>query len=151
MVRSSATAVCRRRIARDTKWCDSSEVRSYIRHGIGAVRPYVYGGPDLVELIEVVFGAQIMERVAVGGGYHVEAAIADSAIVLEVSEQVLEPAQPCSIYVYVSDVDGAFERAVSLGAEPVAEPAEKPYDERQAGFRDRSGNMWWIATYTDPR
>jgi PhnB protein len=51
-----------------------------------------------------------------------------------------------SIYVYVEDVDAVYNRALKLGAKPLAQLEDKPYRERQAGFRDIAGNTWWIAT-----
>jgi PhnB protein len=33
----------------------------------------------------------------------------------------------------------------------VAEPTDKPYQERNAGVKDRFGNIWWMATYTGER
>jgi PhnB protein len=56
-------------------------------------------------------------------------------------------AAPASVYVYVSDVDAAYGRAMEAGAEEVAPPEDKPYGERVAGVKDSFGNTWWIATY----
>ncbi len=39
-------------------------------------------------------------------------------------------------------------RALELGATSVDAPADKPYQERNAGVRDSFGNIWWISTYT---
>ena len=33
-------------------------------------------------------------------------------------------------------------------AKLIAQVQDKPYQERQAGFRDAAGNCWWVATYT---
>ena len=55
---------------------------------------------------------------------------------------------PASIYVYVADVDRAYERALQAGATSVAVPEDKPYQERSAGVKDSFGNTWYIATYT---
>jgi uncharacterized glyoxalase superfamily protein PhnB len=49
--------------------------------------------------------------------------------------------------VYVPDVDAAYRRAIERGAISVAEPKEQPYQERNAGVKDRYGNTWWISTY----
>jgi PhnB protein len=124
---------------------------SYIRHGFGAIRPYVYGKPDSISLIESAFEAEIIEKLPMPNGFHVEARIGDSMIVLEASEPPPEGGQPSSIYVYVPDVDATYARALAAGAETIASPEDKPYDERAAGFRDRYGNTWWIATYRPSR
>jgi PhnB protein len=119
----------------------------YIRHGFGAVRPYVFGYPDVITLIESAFDAEVLEKLPAPNGFHVEARVGDSVIVLEASDPPPRGGQPSSIYVYVADVDAVYERAVQGGAESVSPPENKPYDERAAGVRDRFGNTWWIATY----
>ncbi len=124
---------------------------SYVRHGVGTVRPYLYGNVDLIEFVQQVFGAVELERVAMGArSFHVEAAIGDSVVVLEVGDPPPASAAPASIYVYVPDVDAAFGRALEAGATEISAPADKPYDERAAGVKDAFGNTWWIATYQEP-
>jgi PhnB protein len=119
----------------------------HIRHGQGAVRPYVYCYADTIELVHKAFGAQEVERVPMGSGFHIEARIGDSMIVLEVGEPAPAGATRASIYVYVDDVDQSFSTALKLGAVAISQPEDKPYQERGAGISDRFGNTWWIATY----
>ena len=122
----------------------------YVRHGVGTVRPYVYGNVDLIEFVQQVFGAVELERVELGArSFHVEAAIGDSVIVLEVGDPPPATAAPASIYVYVPDVDTAYGRALEAGATEISPPEDKPYDERVAGVKDAFGNTWWIATYQE--
>jgi uncharacterized glyoxalase superfamily protein PhnB len=74
--------------------------------------------------------------------------IGDSVLVIEAGE--LPPnISPWvgAIYVSVEDVDAVYGRALKLGARPLAQLEDKPYQERQAGFLDVAGNTWWIATY----
>ena len=67
---------------------------SYVRHGVGTVRPYLYGHPDLIDFVQEVFGAVELERFAFGlSSYRVEAAIGDSVVVLEVGDP--PPPLPC--------------------------------------------------------
>ena len=123
----------------------------YVRHGVGTVRPYLYGNLDLIEFVQEVFGAVELERSEFGPrSFHVEAAIGDSVVVLEVSDPPHASAAPASVYVYVPDVDAAYGRALEAGAEEIAPPEDKPYDERAAGVKDSFGNTWWIATYQAP-
>jgi PhnB protein len=122
---------------------------TYIRHGVGAVRAYVYGGLDLLEFVLEVFGGLELERHEFGAkAFHVEVMIGDSVIALEASDPPPAAATPGSVYVYVADVDDAYARALKSGATSVAKPADKPYDERAAGVKDGFGNTWWMATYT---
>ena len=51
------------------------------------------------------------------------------------------------LYVYVEDVDAAYARALELDATPIEEPAEMPYGDRRAMFKDPWGNCWQVATH----
>lgn len=122
---------------------------NHIRHGVGAVRPYLHGPVGLLQLVVDVFGARETERHQLGPqSFHAEFQIGDSALVIEAGELPagIEP-WTSTVYVYVPDVDAAFRAAMELGAQAIASPTDKPYQERQAGFRDAAGNTWWIATY----
>jgi PhnB protein len=124
-----------------------STENTHIRHGIGTVRPYLYGPLDLLDFVKQVFGAEEVERVPTGEkGFHVEVKIGDSVVVLEVGKPPATATQ-ASIYVYVDDVDAAYQRAIQAGATSLGEPSDKPYQERNAGVKDTFGNIWYIATY----
>jgi len=125
--------------------------KSYIRHGFGAVRPYLYGHLDLPDFVKHIFGAAELERIQMGdNSLHVEAKIGDSVLVLEAGELPPEVRPTiASIYVYVEDVDETYKRALEWGATSVAQPEDKPYEERGAGVKDSFGNIWWISTYRE--
>jgi PhnB protein len=124
------------------------DATKHIRHGVGSVRPYLYGRPDMLELVKRAFGAVELEHLKMGNGAHVEAKIGDSMLVMEVSDPPHPGGKPASIYVYIDDVDAAYQRTLAAGATSVAAPEDKPYQERAAGVQDSFGNTWWIATYT---
>lgn len=120
----------------------------YIRHGVGAVRPYLYGKLDLLDFVQEVFDAVLLERHEFSpAAYHAEARIGDSVVVMEASDPPHAGKAPGSVCIYVEDVDATYERAMEAGAVSIAEPADKPYQERSAGVTDSSGNTWWISTY----
>jgi PhnB protein len=100
----------------------------HIRHGI--VGPYLYGDLKLPELLKHAFGAQELERLPVGNGFHIEARIGDSMIGIEAGDPPHPGGTRASIYVYVEDMDAAYRRAL------------------EAGVKDSYGNTWWLATYT---
>ncbi|HVP55896.1 MAG TPA: VOC family protein [Candidatus Eisenbacteria bacterium] len=120
----------------------------HVRHGIGTVRPYLYGPSALLDWVKQTFFAEVLERTQAGGGEHVELKIGDSVVVLETADPPPPSGAPASVYVYVEDVDATFKRALGGGAQPLASPEDRPYQERGAGVKDSFGNTWWIATYT---
>jgi len=124
--------------------------KNHIRHRFGAVRPYLYGHPDLLEMVKHAFGAVELERFEFGPNeHHIEVQVGDSVIVLELMPEPPATATRASIYVYLWDVDDAYRRALEKGTTSVQAPQDKPYSERQAGVKDSFGNIWWISTYKD--
>lgn len=120
----------------------------HVRQGFGAVRPYIHGHLSMWDLVRDAFGAVEIERQEFGPkSFHIEAQIGDSMIVLETGDPPHPSGTPGSIYIYVPDVDAAYKLALQRGAESVAAPEDKPYQERNAGVRDTYGNLWWISTY----
>ena len=96
-----------------------------------------------------VFGAEEIERSETPKGFHVEVRIGDSVVVLEIDgRDQFEDATRASVYVYVQDVDAAYQRAIQLGTTSLSVPTDQPYQERGAGVKDAFGNTWWFATYT---
>lgn len=122
---------------------------AHVRHGSGAVRPYLHGPVGLPAFLQEVFGAVEVERYDFGPeSFHVEMKLADAFLIVEAGE--LPPDTPPwkgTNYVYVVDVDDTYARAIKAGATSLAEPVDKPYQERQCAFVDAAGNTWWVATY----
>jgi PhnB protein len=115
---------------------------------MGAVRPYLYGDSTVARFIAEALGAEETERLESAGGFHVEARVGDSMLVLEECEDWPATQARQSTYVYVPDVDAAFAKAVAIGAEVIEAPQDKPYQERGCGLKDAFGNTWDLATYT---
>jgi uncharacterized glyoxalase superfamily protein PhnB len=96
----------------------------------------------LVEFLRVTFNAS--------GDYHAdrptELRIDDSLLLItEIGER---NANTVFIYVYVSDTDAAYKRALAAGAKSIEAPTPMPYGDRRAMIKDRWGNTWQIATRT---
>lgn len=127
----------------------TAERAPHVRHGVGEVRPYIHGPADLPEFLQETFAAEEVERHEFDAdSAHVELRIGDAVVVVEAGELPPDVAPwTSSIYVYVTDVDAVYQRAMELGAQSFEEPQDRPYDERQAAFRDAAGNTWWVATY----
>jgi uncharacterized glyoxalase superfamily protein PhnB len=49
------------------------------------------------------------------------------------------------LYVYVSDADVTYQRAIKAGAQSLEEPRETPYGDRRCMVKDDWGNTWQIA------
>jgi len=53
-------------------------------------------------------------------------------------------------YLYVSDCDLFYQRALHAGGISVMEPTTMPLEgDRYGGVQDPSGNIWWIATHDE--
>ena len=63
-----------------------------------------------------------------------------------VSPQVLGAATQ-TLYVYVDDLDGHFERARSAGAEITSPPKDTDFGSREYHVRDLEGHLWTFGTY----
>lgn len=125
----------------------------HIRDGRGALRPYLYCKSDMIEFVQNVFGATVTGRFDTPIGAHVEAIVGDTPFVMETADEFPPNIKPtiASVYLYVTDVDDVFAKAIASGARALAEPEDKPYDERQGGIVDSFGNTWWIATHNNAR
>src|SRR5262249_61868800 len=52
---------------------------------------------------------------------------------------------PTRFYLYLPNVDAAYQRAIDAGATSIAPPKDQPYGERVGGVKDVFGNQWYIA------
>ena len=93
----------------------------------------------LVEFITNVFGASA--RYESTAPTIVE--IGDSKIM--VSEATSRAASAAFLYVYVSDVELTYRRALEQGASSAEEPFDTPYGDRRCMVEDKWGNIWQIA------
>src|SRR2546429_13421 len=71
-------------------------------------------------------------------------AIGDSLIMMADATPKYAPIAS-QLYVHVENVDMTFKRGLDTGASSVQEPADQFYGDRTAGFKDPTGNYWWIA------
>jgi uncharacterized glyoxalase superfamily protein PhnB len=66
--------------------------------------------------------------------------------VLMITDIGIRPPSPAFLYVYVSDADATYQRAIAAGARSIEEPSDMVYGDRRAMVEDRWGNTWQIAT-----
>jgi PhnB protein len=53
---------------------------------------------------------------------------------------------PVSLVLYVEDVDAVFASAIAAGAKQVRAVADQSHGDRQGGFEDPFGHLWWVAS-----
>lgn len=118
--------------------------------GFAAVRTYlaVSDVPRQIDFLHKVFKAAIKENLKTPEGdiVHGELVIGDSIIMVGRATAEVKPIQGMC-YVYVSDVDEVFKRAIENRAVPISEPADQVYGNREGGFKDQEGNTWWVSQF----
>jgi len=125
-------------------------------------RAYVYGRRDLVDFLKVVFEAEVTHRGTDPDTFHGEVKIGDSIAMVGIGKSIppefalpskwgvradSKAPHPSTVYVYASDVDAAYQRALGMGAASLNEPIDLAWSDRVAGVRGSCGNCWWIATF----
>jgi PhnB protein len=68
----------------------------------------------------------------------------DTTIIVSEARGSFEPS-PGAFYLYVEDADAAMARAVAAGGRSLGPVANMPYNDRQGGVADPSGNIWWLS------
>lgn len=116
--------------------------------GYTSVAPYlvVDGAQTLVDFLKATFGAQELRRHDGDGRVrHAELRIDDTVVMLS-DAMPGWPATPVNVHVYVADVDAVFARGLAAGGVAVQEPEQRGDADKRGGFRDPTGNTWWVAT-----
>jgi PhnB protein len=123
-----------------------------IPEGFHTVTPYLLVAevPRLIEFVSAAFDGEVTSRKARSDGsiMHAEARIGDSMLMMGEASGEFGP-MPTSIYLYVTDCDQVYQRALDAGAISVFELMNLPSGERYGGVKDCCGNIWWIATHVE--
>ena len=124
-----------------------------IPDGYHSVTPYlvVPGVAKLLAFLKQAFAAQEIHPPMTrpdGTIMHAEVRVGDSVVMMGEPRDGVTP-MPGSLYVYVSDTDAVYKRALQAGATSLTEPADQFYGDRNAGVQDPVGNRWWIATHKE--
>ena len=75
---------------------------------------------------------------------HAKMRIGDSVVELGEARTPTQPLPP-AIYLFVSDVDASYERALRAGATSLMAPKDQEYGQRNAWVKDGFGNVWYLA------
>ncbi len=119
----------------------------------------VRGAARLIDFYKQAFGAQERMRAHGPDGVsimHAELQIGDSIVMLGDEAPDMGCAAPVSrggatssLFLYVADVDAAFQRAVSAGATVVMPPTDMFWGDRFGQVEDPSGHRWGLATHKE--
>lgn len=116
---------------------------------MGSVTPYLHprGAGRLIDFLKEAFGAEEAARHEEPKGtvVHAKVRIGDSILEMGEAHGEYQP-MPAMFYVYVSNTDATYERAIKAGAKSLSAPADQPYGDRNAAVEDPFSNQWYIAT-----
>jgi PhnB protein len=123
-----------------------------IPEGFHTVTPYlaVADPAKLLDFVQRALGATVKEvmRSPDGQVVHADVVIGDSHVMMGIAHGEWKPTTT-TLYLYVSDCDAMFRRAVDAGGKPVREPRTEFYGDRSGGVADAFGNQWWFATHVE--
>ncbi len=112
----------------------------------------VRGAAEAIEFYKRALGAEEKYRMPGPDGkvMHAELEIGDSLLMIsDAFPDWGSPAVPSKVFLYVSDCDAVFARAIEAGAAEVRPLENQFYGDRSGGVRDPWGNVWWIATHVE--
>lgn len=117
--------------------------------GFGTVNGYLFANnpEELIVFLKNAFYAEEINRSINpenGDIANVILKIGDSCfMVSQAREQFLN--MRAAFYLFVDNVEEIHQRAIEYGAKVEFEPTDMPYEDRQSGVIDPSGNYWWIS------
>ena len=109
----------------------------------------VKGAAQLIDFIKEAFAGEEAFRMPAPSGeiMHAEVKIGNSVVML--NDAIRQSPTTSSLFLYVTDVDRVYQRALEAGAMSVLEPAEMFWGDRMAQVKDQFGNQWSIATHIE--
>jgi PhnB protein len=120
----------------------------HIPAGLGTVTPFLHprGAERLVAFLEQAFSGEaiMVERAPDETIKHAKVRVGRSVVEMGEANGPWQP-KPTMFYLYVDDVDVAYQRALAAGAASLEAPAVQPYGERRAAVRDAFDNLWYLA------
>jgi PhnB protein len=146
--KSNLREALRRSTAMTTSATKTRKPAKHIRAGYQTITPYltVKRAEQLVEFVKQAFGGvEVFRTIGSAGGLHAEVNIGESKLMIGGYESVEE--KPTALHLYVPDADAVYQRALEAGATSLEEPVDQFYGDREAGVKDPTGNVWWIATH----
>jgi PhnB protein len=118
----------------------------------------VVGAADAIDFYKSVLGAAERMRMAMPDGTVAHAELELDGSVIMIGEEMpggVDPSpktlggSPVALFVYVTDVDDVFARAIDACARAVQEPENHFYGDRVGVLDDPFGHRWNIATHVE--
>jgi PhnB protein len=132
---------------------------SPIPAGYHTATPYlvIKDAAKAIEFYKQAFGAQELFRMPKPDGtiMHGEIQIGDSRLMVadEAAVGANSPQSlngtPVSIFLYVADVDAAFNQAIAAGAKPTMPVQDMFWGDRYGRVTDPFGHQWHVATHKE--
>jgi PhnB protein len=123
-----------------------------IPDGFHAITPYLFtqGAARLIEFISTAFDGELKARETRPDGaiMHATMRVGDSMLMLADPIPEFGP-MLSSMYLYVTDCDTVYQRALSCGGISVFPMMTLPSGQRYGGIKDPCGNIWWVATQVE--
>jgi PhnB protein len=109
------------------------------------------GASRAIDFYRKAFGAEVVDQAPDPSGkkvWHAALRIGDSMIfVNDVFPDMGGSASQSSMWLYVSDVDASFKRAVDAGSKATMPPVDMFWGDRMGQVTDPFGQKWTIATH----
>jgi uncharacterized glyoxalase superfamily protein PhnB len=119
-----------------------------IAPGFTTVFPYIFATDARSYLTFLVqgLGGEVLEVLASSEGVvrNAHVRFGDTTIMVSEARVSFEPSRG-TYYLYVAEADAAMARAVAAGGRSFGPVANMPYNDRQGGVADPSGDIWWLS------
>src|SRR3954454_21518767 len=119
-----------------------------IPDGFHTVTPYliVDGAKKVIDFMQQALGAKHdHEQTLRPDGRVMDATLKIGASMVMISDASEHAkATPVMLYLYVPNVDAAYQLAIKAGATSIMEPADQFYGDRSGGVNDAAGNSWYF-------
>ncbi len=110
----------------------------------------IEGASKAIEFYQKAFGAEVKDKAIDPSGkkvWHASLLIGDSMLfVNDVFPEMGGSQSNSNLWLYVTDVDAAYKRAVDAGAKSNMPPADMFWGDRIANLADPFGQKWTLAT-----
>ena len=124
-----------------------------IPDGFHTVTPYliVDGAQKVIDFMQQALSAKHDHEPTLrpdGKIMHATLKIGDSMVMISDASEHAK-AMPVMLYLYVPNVDAAYQLALKAGATSIMEPADQFYGDRSGGVKDTAGNSWFFGTHIE--